>query len=359
MKEKIKQMAQSKRTVVVFVAGFTVLAAALLIITKAASPSYSVQPEDGQISGGATLITDSSASGGKAIQFKGAATGTGCNPKVEPGTGAGPTSATPCRYGLSGGPGGTWNLDWHDEFDGTSLDTTKWYPNYLGGTPNDITKASNSSMQNCEDPAQTTEGGGRLKLTLVQRSCKANNGTTYSYASGYASTHKTKVITGPFYVETQMYMPPVSGGLAGSSACANWAGIWTNGVASGVSWPVFLESDVMECLGGNAAANVHSGPAGNDDSWHKAIGGISSSVSSGWHVFGASLEKSTKSCSGSTPDAAKLTYYYDGNQIGSPYETCYKNTGQFIMLQNDIQANSAKNALPSTVQFDYVRVWTR
>lgn len=341
-----------------FVVLFAVIGATFLIISRAATPTFSIEPENGTRTGSISVIpaigTDSTLSGGKAITFGSAVVPpTGCNPTSPP-DGSAPSNPTPCRYGQSNGPSGTWNFNWQDEFSGTALDFTKWRPNYLGGSDSDITKASNSSMQNCEDPAQTKVNGGTLKLTLVQRSCKANNGTTYPYASGYASTHADIVITSSFYIETKMYMPPANS----TTGCANWPGIWTNGVANGVSWPTFLESDVMECLGGEAKANVHAGPGANQDDWKKTIGGIGQN--SGWHVFAASLVKSAKSgCPSQAPDSAILTYYYDGVQIGSPYETCYKNTGQFIMLQNDIQSGSLKNTLPSTVEFDYVRVWAR
>lgn len=353
--KKFRSFLRKKNVPILFVFILAFIGAALLIVSLAAVPSYNLESENGTLSGIAA-INDSAASGGKAIQFK-ATVSTVCTPTTAPGTGTGPTNPMPCRYGLSNGPSGTWNLDWHDEFDGSSLDLSKWRPNYLAGTDTAITKPSNSIMQNCEDPAQTSVSGGRIRLTLVQRNCTANNGVTYPYASGYASTHADKVLTGSFYIETQMFMPPITGGTAGPSACANWPGIWTNGVASGVSWPAFLENDVMECLEGTPAANVHAGPTGGDDSWRKTIGNIGNK--SGWHVFAASLVRSNKSCASTTPDSAVLTYYYDGVQLGLPYETCYKNTGQFIMLQNDIQANSAKNTLPSTTEFDYVRVWTR
>ena len=89
----------------------------------------------------------------------------------------------------SGGSGpvgvsGSWKLKWSDEFNGSSLDTSKWEPNWLGGSTTAITKPINGNEQSCYDPAQVSESGGSLKLTAVARSCRASNGSTYSYASG-------------------------------------------------------------------------------------------------------------------------------------------------------------------------------
>ncbi len=353
------KLAKNKQMILVSVGLFMLFGMLFLFISRAATPSFSIEPEStaSNVQSPATRIDDTTASGGKAIAFGTTAPPSGdCKPTTAP-DGSVPTSPqTPCRYGLLNGPSGTWNFDWWDEFGGTSLDLTKWRPNYLGGTDTAITKASNSSMTNCEDPAQTKVNGGTLKLTLDLRSCTATNGITYTHASGYASTHADKVITGSFYVETKMYMPPANGTIG----CANWAGIWTNGVhTGGAEWPMFLENDVMECLEGFAAANVHAGRAKDNDEWKKPIGNIGQT--SGWHTFGASLERRSRDCSATpnTPDSALLTYYYNGVQLGSPYETCYKNTGQFIMLQNDIKPSSLDNTLPSTVEFDYVRIWTR
>jgi hypothetical protein len=69
---------QNKRMALLFVGIFAILGATLLIITKAASPSLSIEAESGTLSGTASLVNDSTASDGKAIQF-GAAVSTSGN----------------------------------------------------------------------------------------------------------------------------------------------------------------------------------------------------------------------------------------------------------------------------------------
>lgn len=258
----------------------------------------------------------------------------------------------------SGGPAGTSSLAFCDDFTGNAgemVNLNKWRPNKLGSDTQKTT-AYNGDMQNCEDPAQVKlDGQGSVQLILDRNSssdCKLQSGGgTAPYKSGLieSSDHYDFQYG---YAEARMYMPGTS------SACYNWPGFWTDGNADGVSWPTFLESDIMECLGGGSPqATVHYDQGGHQQ---KPIGGLSGDRS-GWHIFAARYAPSSKSCGGSTPDAVKLTYYYDNNQIGSPFEVCYKNTGQYLILQNDIgEEHGGPLNIPSggsKVLVDYARVW--
>ena len=75
-------------------------------------------------------------------------------------------------------------LVFSDEFDGTTLDLSKWQPNWLGASNASVTKPINSAELSCYDPAQVSESGGYLSLTAAARPCTAANGVTYKYASG-------------------------------------------------------------------------------------------------------------------------------------------------------------------------------
>lgn len=322
---------------VIFALVFAVIGTVItLVIIKAAGPTASIEPENATITAPAVSCTDSNASGGSCVQFKKASTANNCS-----GTGA---------------PAGYTSLSFCDDFTGTSLNLSKWTPNWLGSETT-ITPPSNDDMVNCEDPAQVSVSGGNLQLTLVTNtkgsSCRDRNGTA-THASGLVnsqgSSSSPKYVFTHGYAEARMYMP------GSSTQCYNWPGFWTDGRAiNGVSWPVFLESDIMECLGdGEPAVNVH---AGVGDVWKKSVGQISS-IRSGWHTFAGKYEPGSISCSGSTPNAIKLTYYYDGQQVGSPYQVCYASTGQYLILQNDLGATHGGPAVvPSTVLVDYVRVW--
>ncbi len=69
--KKIKGFAQSKHNLVIFIAIFTLISITILFISRAASPSFSIEPEStaSNIQSPATIIDDANASGGKAIQF--------------------------------------------------------------------------------------------------------------------------------------------------------------------------------------------------------------------------------------------------------------------------------------------------
>ena len=71
------------------------------------------------------------------------------------------------RTPIPTGVGGDWKLTFDDEFDGTSLDTARWSTGWYGSG---ITPPVDSKEIDCYDPAQVTEGGGTLDLTLIRKS---------------------------------------------------------------------------------------------------------------------------------------------------------------------------------------------
>ena len=82
---------------------------------------------------------------------------------------------------------GDWTLKFDGEFNGTSLDTTKWSTGWYGSG---ITAPANSQEDDCYDPAQVAEGGGVLSLALIQKS--ENCGIADPYA-GWPGQHDGQV----------------------------------------------------------------------------------------------------------------------------------------------------------------------
>jgi beta-glucanase (GH16 family) len=210
-----------------------------------------------------------------------------------------------------------------DEFNGTSLDTSKWNPNWLG-CATCTTPPVNSSEQDAYAPSQVSVGGGSLHLNMVQQSTTVG-GKTYPYRSGLVESNgKAQFTYGAF--EARIYLP------ASGTGVANWPAFWTDGQ----SWPTDGEMDVMEGLEGDACYHFHS-PSGGP-------GGCASGNYSGWHTYGADWEPGS------------VTYYYDGKEVGQ-ITTGITSAPQYLILNNGLNSSDATPVAPSDMQVDYVRVW--
>src|SRR6476661_10863818 len=140
---------------------------------------------------------------------------------------------------------GDWKLTFDDEFSGTSLDTAKWSTGWYGSG---ITPPIDSAEKDCYDPAQVSEGGGTLGLTLIRKSedCGVSD---QAYTTGVVTTRGKLNFTYGF-IEARVWLPAVPGN---PSAAANWPDVW----ADGQSWPEDGEIDIAEGLGGDVCAHFH------------------------------------------------------------------------------------------------------
>jgi beta-glucanase (GH16 family) len=219
------------------------------------------------------------------------------------------------------------NEIFRDDFNGASLDLAKWRPNWLAGTDNAITKPVNSAELSCYDPAQVSVGGGSLHLNAVARSCRANNGITYPYASGLVeSAHDFTFTYGR--IEARVFLPSNSG------AVANWPAFWANGTGT---WPITGELDVMEGLEGNACWHFHStsGGPGGCAPW---------SSPAGWHTFAAEWRPGS------------VTYFYDGAQVGR-IASGITGSPMYLIFNLGVSTTIAPPIhLPSEMLVDWVRV---
>ena len=223
---------------------------------------------------------------------------------------------------------GTWSLKFDDEFNGSSLDLGKWQPNWLAGDNSSVMHPPNSDDINCTDPGQVSEGGGVLRLTAVQRSCAADNGVTYRYASGLVNTNSSFQFTHG-YMEARIYLPSEGGHLL------DFPQFWADGTGN---WPSTGELDVMEVLGNCVGYHFHSDSGGP---------GSCASVRNpgGWHVFGARWE------------AGAVTYYYDGVQVGR-ITSGITDSPMYLILDNCVDPTwGGATSAPVSMLVDYVRVW--
>ncbi len=214
-----------------------------------------------------------------------------------------------------------------DDFDGSTLDRSKWRPNWLAGTDDAVTKPVNSAELSCYDPAQVSVSGGYLHLHAVDRACRADNGVTYPYASGLVESAEHFTFT---YgrIEARIFVPP------GSAGAANWPTFWANGTGT---WPVTGELDVMEGLEGHACWHFHStlGGPGGCAPWPDPTG---------WHTFAADWAPGS------------ITYFYDGEQVGR-VASGITASPMYLVLNLGISTSiSPPVQLPSEMLVDWVRV---
>ena len=201
-------------------------------------------------------------------------------------------------------------VSFQDEFDGASLDTSKWGYQYGCFDP-----AQRSQAQYTDSPDNVAVHDGHLSLTArysptktkwdgsqVPRTCK-NGDTTYDapFTSGMITT-KTKdgkvLYAAPgtgFYAEARVKLP------AGRSS---WAAFWGTGTKGG--WPANGEIDIFESKGYDPSflmSNIHTPRAGNPKKTQQhqgAMHGDTASSQTEWHTYG--LLK--------TADA--IEFYFDG-----------------------------------------------
>lgn len=232
-------------------------------------------------------------------------------------------------YGVSG----NWVLKFADDFNGTSLDTNKWEPNWLAGNDTTITKPINSNELSCYDPAQVSVVNGALKLSAVARSCKASNGTTYSYASGMVTSRPHYTFNYGF-MEARVWVD-------GSTTIKNWPAFWADGTGT---WPTTGEIDVFEGLNGRPSWHYHYG---STSSPQQSGGYPSLSPSTGWHIFAADWEPGV------------ITFYYDGKNVGQVTSSVV-NSQMFLILNYGVSTTiSPPVQVPSDFLVDYVRVWQK
>lgn len=248
-----------------------------------------------------------------------------------------PTGGSPASGPL--GASGAWTLKFADEFDGNSLDLSKWRPNWFGSSDSSATRPVNDYEEACYDPAQATVSGGTLRLTATRLSsskagCTKKDGSTASYATGFLSSNHDYRFTYGF-IEARIHLP-------GNGTPENWAAFWANGQ----DWPYDGEIDVMETLGGEPRWHYHyAGPNGSDRSYGSDVDLIS--PKSGWHTFGADWQP------------GRITFYYDGKAVGSVTSNV-TSSPMYLILSNSLSSYiSGPMVAPSTMQVDYVRHWQR
>ena len=269
-----------------------------------------------------------------------------------------------------------WNPEpvWRDEFDGNSLDETKW-TSLNGGW-----KDENQQVRNCytRSDENINVSGGSLNLIGLYKpgaTCTGGNTKTGNFTSGFVQT-KNKAYFKYGYIEARIKMPKNK---------STWPGFWMspNNSPYGPGWPDWGEIDIVEAKGSNrqfAASDAHwrdkNTPTGQAGS-HRNLQGVippskfgTNNDTTEWHTYGVKWTE------------GKLEYFIDGelhhtitefknsNSTGSPNGPFDQDFflrlnlaigGNYIDAPWDDPINSvgATNGegFPATMSVDYVRVY--
>jgi len=215
-----------------------------------------------------------------------------------------------------------------DEFNGTTLDTSRWTSCYPWG---DCTNRGNNELQ-WYTPQNVRVGGGEADLTAVHQGLVTPLGH-FDFTSGLIQTSGHFSFTYG-YSEIRAWLPAGKG---------FWPAFWL--LPSDLSWPP--EIDAMEAAGSRPSSvsmTVHFGASQQDGTDFNGP-----DYTAGWHTFGVDWE----------PD--HLTWYIDGVARKSVRITSEIPTKPMYLIVNlAIDGNDPPNLMtpfPSSLRIDYVRVW--
>lgn len=244
------------------------------------------------------------------------------------------TASTTSAAGLPSFVARDYKMTFHDEFDGTQLDTTKWGYQYGCFDP-----AQRSQAQYTDSPDNVSVRDGYLNLTAryspmktkwdgtqIPRTCK-HGSVTYDapFTSGMITT-KTKdgkvLYAAPgtgFYAEARIKLP---------SARPSWSAFWGTGTKG--AYPANGEIDVFESKGYDPThlmSNVHTPRIGDPKKTTQHQGmmhGDTASSQSEFHTYGVRK----------TSDA--IEFYFDGTLTHTVKMSDIKGDNPFLDKDNNL-----------------------
>lgn len=225
-----------------------------------------------------------------------------------------------------------YSLDWSDEFNGSTIDTSKWKHEIGGGG-----WGNNEYQYYTSSTANSFVNGGYLHIKALQQQIGTNN-----YTSARLIT-KGKYSLQYGKVEAKIKMPIGPG---------TWPAFWMLGDnISTVSWPACGEIDIMEHI--NSESKIY-GTIHYDSLGHRYYGGSKACDVTNWHVYGLEW------------NASKLMWFLDGVKY---YETPINNAARselnnsfYFLLNVAIGGNwpggpNQFTQFPAEMLVDFIRVY--
>lgn len=231
-----------------------------------------------------------------------------------------------------------WDLFWHDEFDGNSLDTQKW------DALNRRDSFNNEKQYYHPDQVAIVDGNLELTAINVPRDGK-------DYQSGIITSRD---LFGPGRFEARVDLPTSQG---------MWPAFWLN--SNHVSWPQGGEIDILENRGSqpNLVSSAYHwqtnpGPCCNQhqfvyDEYSATQGGVPVDFHAGFHTYAAEW------------DETSIRFYVDDQLHFTVEETPNRpvfETPKNIILNLAVGGffggdPDGSTVWPQTMKVDYVRVW--
>ena len=247
---------------------------------------------------------------------------------------------------LSSSAIGQQQLVWSDEFDGTSLDTSKWEYQIGNGCPN-LCGWGNNELQYYRSQ-NVTVSGGRLRITARQESFGGS-----PYTSGRIRTRGMGDWTyGRFEIRAKL---PTGQGL--------WPAIWmlpTNDVYGG--WAASGEIDIMELVGhepNKVHGTLHYGAPfpGNTYSGNSYTlpGG---DFSGAFHIFEVEWDPNQiRWLVDGVQYAAQSSWWSSGGPYPAPFNQAFHMILNVAVGGNWPGSPDGSTQFPQVMEVDYVRVY--
>jgi beta-glucanase (GH16 family) len=231
-------------------------------------------------------------------------------------------------------PGTGWSLVFGDEFNGTSLDYSKWHDyRPWGGRDNGSSYMVNhdTTIGGVNLTSDMWVSGGELHLGTQATPAFTTGGKTYTATSAMITTGispYTSFSSGYFEIRARLPQGP-----------NNWPAFWmTNG------WPP--EDDIMEWKS-SGGPWFHQGLYGMDHAWHDHSSTGSAAPSSNWHTYAMEWGPGFQN-------------FYVDDQLRYSTSGTFVPGGanpQYLLLGGGTTSSAINNSADNTLDVDYVRVY--
>lgn len=240
----------------------------------------------------------------------------------------GPTALTP------NGPTGDWRLIFSDEFDGTTLDTTRWLPCVSHGQlgyPTTCTGWKDELQTYHRENLEVRDGALRMVATRDAERYTSGAITTARDTFGYGQSGYSEFTYTYGYAEVRFRAPPGPG---------MWPAVWalpynTDGA----------EIDIVEIVKDNAYLTLHTASAETGGQFEFT----GTDFTQGWHTVGTEWEP------------GRLTWYVDGEQV---YTVTSGVPDRPVFIQANLAIGggwpgppTSATRFPTSLDIDYVRVF--